>query len=191
MMNITIKPLGPELALTYIDYLEKMDFHHAPDLSGCFCRFYHQECTDKQWQLRSSEDNKKDALSAIKDGSMKGFLAFYENQCVGWVNVNNIKSYPKLKEFINLPIILPQTACIVCFVIHPQFRNQGLARQLLDACLLAYQNEGYDALMGFPFENPSSPEKAYRGSPRMYLEKDFECLEEREGVFMMRKVFKK
>jgi GNAT superfamily N-acetyltransferase len=190
-MDIIIKPLGIDLAHIYIDYLEKMDFHHAPDWAGCFCRFYHQDCTEHQWQARSSEENKIEALSAIQEGTMKGFLAFHEDRCVGWVNVNNIKAYPKLKEFYKLPIILPQTACIVCFVIHPHFRNQGIARQLLEASLLAYENEGYDALMGFPFENLSSPEKAYRGSPKMYLEKGFECLEEKEGVFMMRKVFKK
>ncbi|NTW96280.1 MAG: GNAT family N-acetyltransferase [Erysipelotrichaceae bacterium] len=190
-MNITIKPLSPDLALTYIDYLEKMDFQHAPDWSGCFCRFYHSACTDLQWKARTPEENKAEAFSAIQEGSMKGFLAFHDDQCVAWVNANNIKAYPKLQEFLDLPIILPQTACIVCFVIHPQFRNQGIARQLIDACVLAYENEGYDALMGFPFENINSPEKAYHGTPKMYLEKGFECLEEREGIFMMRKVFKK
>jgi len=187
-MNITIEALTPSRSTVLIDYLNKMDFHHAPEWAGCFCRFHHLDCTEEQWSHRSPLQNKNEALLAINEGRMKGFIAFHQDQCVGWVNVNKIESYPKLKSFVDLPIILTQTVCIVCFVIHPEFRHQGLARRLLKAAIEDYDKQAVQAIIGLPFENAVSPEKAYRGSPKMFLEQGFEVVKEKEGVFIMRKV---
>jgi GNAT superfamily N-acetyltransferase len=186
-MNLTIHPLGPENASLYIDYLENLDFHHAPDWSGCFCRFYHNDCSNEVWMKRTAAENKAEALFSIQDGSMKGFLAFNKDQVIGWVNANTVDRYPRLKGFVEAYVSSPKTACIVCFVIHPEYRRQGVARALLKRVIEHYRTEGYDAVLAFPFENKDEPEKAYRGSSSMYLELGFTIVESRNNMSVMRK----
>ncbi|HWR60969.1 MAG TPA: hypothetical protein VN580_05120 [Clostridia bacterium] len=42
-MDYSVKPLSPELADTFTDYLTNLDFSHSPHWSTCFCRFYHKD----------------------------------------------------------------------------------------------------------------------------------------------------
>lgn len=189
-MNLTIEALNPNNAQTYVDYLDHLDFHHAPDWAGCFCRFYHTTCTNQEWEKRTGNQNKADALQAISNGSMKGFLAFHEGQCVGWINANAVQSYPRLTDFVKPYINAPQTGCIVCFVIHPAYRRQGIASALLSAAVDDFKQNGFDAILAYPFENKDEPEKAYRGSSTMYTNLGFEVLEARNGMAVMRKELK-
>ena len=53
----TIKPLSPELATTFTEYLENLDFGE-PHWSSCFCRFYHTDCSAEQWSKRTGAENR-------------------------------------------------------------------------------------------------------------------------------------
>ena len=159
-MELTIRPLGPQNASHYLNFLETIDFHHAPDWSGCFCRFYHTTCSDQEWKARSAMTNRQEALEAIQHGSMKGFLAYHDDQVVGWINANAIESYVRLTQDIKPYIAHPKTGGIMCFVIHPQYRRQGIAKALLKAAVDQFKHDGYGAVLAYPFENLNSPEKA-------------------------------
>lgn len=185
-MTLTIQALKPTHAKAYLAYLEQMDFHHAPDWAGCFCRFYHTDCSSDEWQKRSASQNKEEALKAIQDGTMKGFLAFEEDRIVGWLNANAIQSYPRLASIAQPYCQSPKTGAVICFVIHPQFRHQGIATKLLYAAVETFEKEGMDVL-AFPFESESQPQKAYRGFAPMYLKLGFKVLESREGMSVLRK----
>jgi GNAT superfamily N-acetyltransferase len=133
-MNHNIEALNPKNALEYLEYLDKMDFHHAPEWAGCFCRYYHNDCSDALWQKRSAAENKAEALKAIQQGTMKGYLAFDHKKVIGWINANHVAAYPRLSSFIEPYVTSKQMGCVVCFVIHPQYRNQGIARQIVGSC---------------------------------------------------------
>lgn len=186
-MELTIRPLGPQNATHYLNYLETIDFHHAPDWSGCFCRFYHTECSSEAWQKRSAQTNKQDALESIQNGSMKGYLAYHDDLVVGWVNANAIDSYVRLTDFVKPYVASPKTGGLVCFVIHPQYRHQGVAKALLKAAVEGFKSDGFEAVLAFPFESQDAPEKAYRGSRSMYEALGFEVLEAREDMAVLRK----
>lgn len=185
-MTLTIQALKPKHAKAYVDYLEQMDFHHAPDWSGCFCRFYHTDCSNDDWQKRSASQNKEEALQAIQAGTMKGFLAFEDDHIVGWLNANAIQAYPRLASIAQPYCRSSKTGTVVCFVIHPQFRHQGIATKLLSAAVESFEKEGMDVL-AFPFESEGEPQKAYRGFIPMYLNLGFKVLETREGMSLLRK----
>ena len=189
-MNLTLRPLGPENAQESLNYLENLYFHHAPDWSGCFCRFYHNNCSNEEWSKRTPQHNKSEALESIHNGSMKGFLAYHEDQVIGWVNANRVDAYPRLENFVEAYVRSPKTGCLVCFVIHPDYRRQGVARALLKEAVDQFTGDGYDAVLAFPFESKDEPEKAYRGSLSMYLELGFTILETRNGMSVMRKDLK-
>ncbi len=188
-MNCTIEALGPQNALDYLTYLEKMDFHHAPDWAGCFCRYYHNDCSDAQWKKRSAKENQEEALKAIRQGTMKGYLAYDHDKVIGWINANHVDAYPRLTAFIQPYIVDKKVACVVCFVIHPQYRHQGVASQLLNHAVNDFFESGYDAVLGFPFEIPQAPQKAYRGFTKMYLDLGFKIIDQKDQVTILRKGF--
>ena len=184
---MNIEALSPLNASAYLKYLEKMDFHHAPDWAGCFCRYYHNDCSDAQWKKRNAAENKAEALKAIEQGSMKGYLAYDHEKVISWINANHVDAYPRLTSFIEPYLTSKKMGCAVCFVIHPEYRQQGIASKLLSHAVNKFIEEGYDAVLGFPFENPQAPQKAYRGFTSMYLELGFKIIEQRDHMTLLRK----
>ena len=82
-MAYEIKPLSPELAEAFSAFLSNMDFAQTPHWASCFCRFYYLTCSMEEWRARSLETNRAEALQAITDGTMRGYLAFDSDTCVG------------------------------------------------------------------------------------------------------------
>ncbi|MDF2541551.1 MAG: hypothetical protein K0S47_1269 [Herbinix sp.] len=184
-MNYYVKPLKPEHAGTFTDYLGNLDFHHAPHWSTCFCRYYFSNCSFEEWVEKTGEANKKEALNEIKNGNMKGFLAFDGDTCIGWCNANDSRKFLRLENYLEPIIGGKKVGCIICYVVHPEYRNQGVARLLLKEAVKNFEQEGYDAVLALPVDNKEEPEKAYRGTLNMYLEHGFKEIEREENRSVM------
>lgn len=184
-MNYVIKPLSPELAMVYADYLENLDFGHSPHWSTCYCRFYHTNCSQSRWQARTGEENRREAIEQINMGNMKGYLAFDGDKCIGWCNANNIREYIRLEDEINHIIKDKKVGCTICFVIHPQYRNQGVARLLLKQAIADFRDQGFNGVLALPVDDGGEPEKRYRGTVNMYLEFGFKVIEKDDNVNIM------
>jgi GNAT superfamily N-acetyltransferase len=184
-MNYVVKPLGPELGETFIEYLENLDFHHAPHWATCYCRFYHTNCSFEQWQSRTGVENKLDAIEQIGKGKMKGYLAFDNNKCIGWCNANAADQYIRLEEDLKHLIKDKKVGCVICFVIHPEYRRQGVARLLLKHAVEDFRAHGYDAILALPIIVKDEHEKLYRGTFNMYKEFGFEEIEKHDNVSVM------
>lgn len=185
-MTYTIRKLCPELANTFVEYLENLDFHHAPHWASCFCRFYHTDCTMAQWQSRAAMENRTEALEQINSGNMKGYLAFDGEKCIGWCNANDASLYIRLQSDLEHIIKGQKAGLTICFVIHPEYRRQGVARLLLRQALKDFKAEGFDIAIALPVEAKGEHEKLYRGSLNMYREFGFEEIEKDEDVYIMR-----
>lgn len=185
----TVRALMPHDAERFAAYLSDMDFQHAPDWAGCFCRFYHTACSMDEWAKRDSALNRLEAMTAIQNGTMKGFVAFEEDQLIGWLNANHVRAYPRLSGFVEPYLEHPETIAIVCFVIHPDYRGQGVATDLLNTCVESSKANGYAQVLGFPFDDPQHPQKAYRGSLSMYKKAGFAWVESRGNQHIVRLVF--
>lgn len=80
---------------------------------------------------------------------------------------------------------------IICFVIHPDFRGKGAARQLIRAALEGFRREGFARVLGLPFEWKEHPELQYHGTRAMFAEAGFETLNEDErGPLMVLELHK-
>jgi ribosomal protein S18 acetylase RimI-like enzyme len=66
------------------------------------------------------------------------------------------------------------TGAIVCFVIGPQYRGQGLARQLLDGACEMMRGRGMRWLEAYPPLNPGTAAGSYHGRLSMYEAAGFE-----------------
>lgn len=172
-MELKIRPLNMDMAEAFTQYLSGLDFGHAPHWSTCFCRYYYTDCDMDTWRGRSGEVNRAEALEEIQAGRMKGYLAFINDICVGWCSVNDLDRLIRMKQELGPFCEGKRTACICCFVIHPEYRGKGIARALLNQVIQDYRAAEYEGIIVAPFDNPSEPEKRYRGTWNMYLEAGF------------------
>ncbi|MCE5236706.1 MAG: hypothetical protein ABFC62_01330 [Clostridiaceae bacterium] len=91
-MGYTVKPLTKELAQNFVDYLSGLDFGYAPHWAGCFCRYYFLDNTQEEWVCRTAEQNREEALREIAAGTMRGYLAYDGETCIGWCCADTLNS---------------------------------------------------------------------------------------------------
>ncbi len=184
-MTFIVKPLTPELAIVFTEYLEKLDFSHANHWSTCFCRFYHCNCSSENWMKRSGKENRLEAIEEIKAGNMKGYLAFDGHKCIGWCNANNVQEYSRLEDDLKPYIKEGKVGCIICFVIDPEYREQGVARLLLKEAVEGFKSQGFNGVIALPVDIKNILEKRYRGTLNMYKELGFKELDKDDDVSVM------
>lgn len=184
-MSYKIVELNPELAECFVDYLENVDFSHAHHWSTCYCRYYHLDCSSELWQKRTGAENRLEAIEQIKLGKMKGYLAFDGEKCIGWCNANNIKEFLRFKNELDSITQGKKVGCVICFVVHKDYRGKGVARELLKQSIIDFKSNGYDAVIALPVENITEPQKSYRGTLNMYLENGFKEIEKQDSTRIM------
>jgi len=184
-MEITVKPLTSDLKHVFVDYLGSLDFSYAPHWASCFCRYYYQDCPNHEWFQRTAQQNRQEALEAIDNGEMQGYLAFMEDQCIGWCNVSDIKHLPRLSSLADRYCQNLKVGCTICFVIHQDYRGQGVASRLLEQSINDYRNKGYDAMIAMPFDHPENPQQRYRGTVHMYERQGYQVLDREDTVTTM------
>ncbi|MBU1141689.1 MAG: GNAT family N-acetyltransferase [Firmicutes bacterium] len=185
-----IKKLTPDLIQIFTDYLENISFGHAPHWSTCYCHYYHNQLGNDEWFKRSGEQNKTATIQAINEGLMTGFLAFDNNQCIGWLNGNQTIYYPRLEHLLKPIVQDRKVAMTICFIVHPDFRNKGVARKLLSYAIEYYRDQGFDGMIATPVDMNQMKELNYHGTLGMYQEQEYELLEIIGNTHLMYKTFK-
>jgi GNAT superfamily N-acetyltransferase len=190
-MNLEIIPLTPESGSEFCAFFDHLDYSYKPDWQGCYCQYYHSTCDDAGWRARSPAQNRADALDLIARGEMRGYLAYAEGKCVGWCNANALAALPRFAGSPELAQFDDKTGVIICFVIHPDFRGKGAARQLIRAAVEGFRREGFARVLGLPFEWKEYPELQCHGTRAMFAEAGFETLSEDErGPLMVLELHK-
>lgn len=184
-MGYFIRPLTPESADTFADYLSSLDFGHSPHWASCFCRFYHTDCSSEAWQSRAGEENRAEAMEAIATGAMTGYLAFDGDTCIGWCNANDAARFLRLGHDFDHLTAGKKVGCTICYVIHPEYRGRGVARALLRRAVEDFCAGGFDAVLALPVEAGADLEKRYRGTLNMYRELGFQEVERHDTLYVM------
>lgn len=184
-MDLTIKPLTSELGKNFTEYLEEISFDHAPHWATCYCRFYHHNGSLDEWTCRSGEANREEALFEIDRGNMKGYLAFDGKQCIGWLNANDLRQYKRFEDYEKPFPEDTKAGCVICFVIHPDYRRKGIAKSLLKRAVDDFKRQGYDGVLALPIDGIDKPEMQYRGTLNMYTSLGFKLQSKEENVNIM------
>ena len=187
-MNLNFKStfdLDPEQIAHYFD---ELDFTHQPNWKGCYCRFYHNDLPFEQWMRRTGEDNRLEMIENLKNKLMHGLLALDDEKIIAWLNINDIEKYARI--YPNVPEYLKRQkiACSICFIVHPDYRGQGIATKLLEYAINHYTKLGYDALLALPVS--SSGVTSYRGPESMYAKLDYDTLETHDDLKILIKYLK-
>ena len=197
MCDVAVEPLAPERVddyLRFFDHERGPAFADNPEWAECYCHFY-EVPRAIDWPSLSARDNRSAMRARIEVGEMEGFLAYAEDEVVGWMNAQPRHELRHCFARMRIaPTELPcrddEAAVIVCFVVAPGRRRQGIARSLLAGGLTALAARGIRVVDAFPFKAGDSETSAdhYHGPLSMFLAAGFTTLREDPELTVVRKV---
>ena len=161
-----------------------------------YTQFWKYGGNDDAWKrvLRES------AWEMVKNGTIRGYLAYYDELSVGWCNANDRLSYFRVGEFDadDIPEDTAPTDCprmgiiksVVCFEIAPAYRGKGIAGKLLERVCEDAAKEGCSFVEAYPKDQNQDSALAFTGPLRLYVKAGFKEYS-RDGVtIIMRKELK-
>jgi ribosomal protein S18 acetylase RimI-like enzyme len=188
MENCSIQELSPERGKAFFQFFDREAFSDNPHWASCYCQFYLTDHSQVDWDARTAEQNREAAKNRIDSGSMHGCLAYLEGKVVGWCHAGPKLAFPALANEASLQTELDgQVGAIVCFIVAPEARRQGIARQLLEFACLGLAEAGMRYAEGYPRLAAVSQAANYHGPLGMYLDAGFEVLREQDGYNVVRK----
>lgn len=195
-MQLTIKPLAPELFSAYLDYFDNRAFTKTDVNGPCFCTCPTQSSEEIDRMVREFAGDVKGTLrryaeSMLEEGRIHGYLAFDGETAVGWCNAAEKNSYVK-NRYQFIPDFAYQndagkTMAIVCFSIAPDYRGKGVSTALLERVVSDAKAAGYDAVEGYAHIRKTQEEFDFKGPEKLYAKLGFTPAAEQDGVALMRK----
>lgn len=186
--DLIIKPLKPDLIKDFLNFFDNIAFSDNPKWAGCYCHFYHFPGNMEQWREATKDQNRNATKTLIKNKIMNGFLAFVNNEPVGWCNVNSKDNYEKVPiDNESEDTIKGKIASVVCFLIAPGYRKKGVARKLLTHATKTLKEKGFTWIEAYPRKGDLSDAHSYHGPVSLFASEDFSIVKETEDFFTMRK----
>lgn len=186
-MYFEIRPLTQDLNDNYLDLFDHMPHRENPEWSKCYCNDYHflgdvDSCT--------RENSRDMIINRIHENELQGYLVFADGKPIGWCNVNNRINYQRLLRDYDLIDNPDDKVCsVVCFLIHPDFRRQGITQKILDRIISDYANEDYDYIESYPKKGDANASR-FNGPLELYKRNNFEVYKECDTYYVMRKTLK-
>ena len=184
-MNFEIKPLTKDLKDAYLFFFDNIVFEENPDRAKCYCYDYHflgdvETCTREMSRSAVSD--------LIDENKLRGYLVFDEDKPIGWCNVNHRGNYQRfLRDYDVIGNPDDKVCSIVCFLIHVDYRRQGIARKILENIIKDYSNNNYDYIEAYPRKGDLSSEGSFKGPLELYKSYDFEIEKEYDYYYTVRK----
>jgi GNAT superfamily N-acetyltransferase len=199
-MNIKIRKLTPELVEDYTEFFETTP-HWGNDDTKCYCitwcgdNVYHNG--GKHW-FSSPEERKFNAVQRVQDGDIHGYLAYFNDEVVGWCNANTKADCEECINYLRTHGGVPLEECkegekikfIFCFTIAPKAQRMGVATQLLEYVCRDAAAEGFDYVEAFPSKESADPTGDHRGPLAMYEKCEFNKYAEKDNYVVLRKALK-
>ena len=182
---IIVKPLVPDLLADYLAFFDGEAFANNPEWAGCYCYFNHAQHNLKPWEERTPNGNRTAASMLIEGRQMSGYMAYVGRRVVGWCNAGPRARYTTLDNATEPE--LDKIGSIMCFIVAPEFRRQGVATFLLDAACMGMARLGLTIAEAYPRQAAQTDAGHYHGPLSMYLENGFEVVSEEGGVTTVRK----
>ncbi|MBQ6595684.1 MAG: GNAT family N-acetyltransferase [Clostridia bacterium] len=206
MQEITIRALTPELEGAYLDFFDHRAFSDGSPYYPCYCSAFNMSASGigEMRELAAAygggtegwkQAQRETAARMVREGRIRGCLAFAGGIAVGWCNANDRTSYYRVGEF-DLDHVPPdrfpdgvragQIRSVVCFEISPGYRGQGIASMLLSRVCGDAGAEGYEFVEAYPSEK-AQPALAFTGPIALYRKMGFTEFSRSGDTIVMRK----
>ena len=163
-------------------FFDLVAYADNPNWSRCFCT----ERLVTDYDKRTKQQNRELRSDLIRSAKANGLVAYRLGRVVGWSH-----AAPK-SELLNIPEPkAPDAGAIVCFVVAPDQRNQGIATALLDADLEYLRKRGMRTVDAYPAIGEIPPSRwvfqNYLGPLSMYVKAGFAIVEQLDGQCVVRR----
>lgn len=197
-MNLTIKPLTPDLTQDYLDFFDNRAFADNNPNGPCYCNAPIMDAASiRQMESEFGNDAKgvlrRYAVKQLAEEKIFGYLAYVDNISIGWCNAGNMEAY-LINDFQFIPDFARQNACgktmsIVCFAIAPEYCGKGVASALVERVIADAMAMGYDAVEGYAHVQKERVYNDFKGPMHLYEKSGFvEALRVDDRVVMRKKL---
>ena len=195
-MDIEIRKLMPEHAEEYVKFFDITSHDDNIEEHKCYCVCW---CSDN-WEgkdFSTAEKRRKYALQYVKEQNIQGYLAYSNDEIVGWCNANTKSSCLKCASWRRFMDYVPlegidadiKVKSIFCFVIAPEMKRKGIATQLLERVCEDALQDGYDFVETYPYKESNYQSSDFGGHFEMYKKSGFYIsLESEKGLIMRKKL---
>ena len=182
MSDVLIRPISPDQHDAVMHYFDMVAYADNPNWSRCFC----MEKLVDDYEARTKDQNRASRSELIKSAKANGLVAYRLGRVVGWCHAapkTELSDVPGPKR--------ADTGAIVCFVVAPDQRRQGIATQLLDAALEHLRTRGMTVAEAYPWAGDVDATRwvwtQYVGPLSMYVKAGFAIAEREEGFCIVRR----
>ena len=169
--NITIKALSPTLKKDFLRFFDGPAFSDNPKWSSCYCQCFYEDHSVVEWSKRTAPQNRALACQRIEGETMQGYLAYSDETPIGWCNAAPRALLHALDDEPTPDSEL--VGAIVCFLIEPSHRGQGVARRLLEAACAGLREQGVQIAEANPRTAAASASDNHFGPLSLYLSAGF------------------
>lgn len=145
---------------------------------GCVCMVYRNSSLDRPARVEAMQD-----LCRTDPGP--GVLAYVDGEVAGWCSCAPKASHRALVNSKTIPHLDDEGVwSIVCFVVRPGFRRQGLMHDLLEGAVAHARTMGAPAVEGYPIdpgEDRVDITSGYVGTVQLFESHGFRRLEQTSG----------
>jgi GNAT superfamily N-acetyltransferase len=140
---------------------------------GCWCMYY--RLRGKGVLTRPGDQRGARAKAALKSlarsDESPGLIGYRGKTPVGWISLGPRPDFAKLeKSPVMKPVDDRPVWSIICFVVPSEYRNEGVARELLAGAIDYARRRGADVLEAYPIDKDqtSAADASWFGSKRMF-----------------------
>jgi GNAT superfamily N-acetyltransferase len=182
MSDVTVRPVSPDQHDAVMHYFDMVAYADNPNWSKCYCA----ERLVENYESRTKEQNRAFRSQLIQSAKANGLVAYRFGRVVGWCH-----AAPKTELLHIEGTSDPAVGAIVCFVVAPDQRRQGVATALLEAAVEHLRKRGMRAAEAYPWlgeiEAPRWAQSMYVGPLSMYVKAGFAIEEQHEDFAVVRK----
>jgi len=180
--DIAVRTVSPDQHEAVMHYFDMVAYADNPNWSKCFC----MERLVEDYESRTKQQNRAQRSELILSAKANGLVAYRLGRVVGWCH-----AAPKT-ELLNVEGEKdPKVGAIVCFVVAPDQRRQGVATTLLEAALDHLKTRGMKAVEAYPVLGEIDPTRwsqiNYMGPLAMYVKAGFEIVEKDDDRAVVRR----
>jgi len=139
---------------------------------GCWCMYYRESGRPEQPPgVTLAQARKARMRDRVEAGPPPGLLAYRGRTPVGWVTLGAREEFAKLRRS---PVMKPVDATpvwsVVCFVVPPACRHQGVATALLHGAVAYARRQGASLLEAYPIDKSQrgADDWLWHGAKSMY-----------------------